>query len=134
MGGRKIKALRRYLGAAVLAGTVCGIAAWRGIFNPFMLLTFPILVGGFSMGYGGDTIGVKLRKRALCCLAVCMAGLVMALCIGGNAWMVLPFHVGVAIFSVYLGLINPIAAAAEEFFICLILNTGLMAYAFVGGV
>ena len=134
MGGRSRKWLRRFLGAAVLAGTVCGISAWRGIFNPFMLAVFPVLVGGFSLGYGGDQISVKLRKRALCCLAVCMAGLVMAICIGGNAWMVLPFHFGVAIFSVYLGLINPIAAAAEEFFICLILNTGLMAYAFVGGV
>ena len=134
LGGRSNKWLRRFIGSAVLAGTVCGIAAWRGIFNPFMLLTFPALILGFSLGYGGNTISVKLRKRALCCLAVCMAGLVMAICIGGNAWMVFPFHFGVAIFSVYLGLINPIAAAAEEFFICLILNTGLMAYAFVGGV
>jgi hypothetical protein len=136
LGGRRWKGWRRFIGSSVLAGTVCGVAAWRGIFNPWMLVTFPALVVGFSLGYGvkggGTETKIKILKRVKCCLAVCLAGLVMALCVGGNAWWVLPFHVGVALFSVYLGLRNPIEAAAEEFFICLILNTGLMAYAFVG--
>lgn len=133
-GGRKNKFLRRYVGATVLAGTVCGIAVWRGIFNPWMMATLPILVAGFSMGYGSERPSVKFVKRLLCCLAVVMAGVVMAACVGGRAWAVLPFHFGVALFSIYLGCINPIAAASEEFFVCLILNTGLMAYCFVGGV
>ena len=59
------------------------------------------------------------------------AGLVFCVVLGGKAWVILPLHVGVGLFSIYLGLTNPIHAPAEEGLICVLLNLGFVAYPFV---
>jgi hypothetical protein len=46
--------------------------------------------------------------------------------------MVFVPHVGVGMWSIWLGVKNPIEASAEEVFICALLNIGLMMYGFVG--
>ena len=57
-GGMEIKFLRRYL-----APTIC--ATYLAIINrsPFMLVKAPLLGIASSLGYGADTLGLKLWKR-----------------------------------------------------------------------
>ena len=134
IGGRNNKIIRRLLGALVLSLTLNGICLWRGMWNPFFLIPFPLLFGGFSLGYGDKGVTKsyhKVIKRTSYALACCVSGLVFCFVLGGNAWLVLVPHVGIALWSVFLGFKNPIDAAAEEFFICMILNIGLMMYPFI---
>lgn len=98
-----------------------------------MLFTYPILCGGFSLGYGADRFWTKLAKRAIYASAVVMAGLLLCFLVDNKAWAVFIPHVGVAAWSIYFGVKNPIEAAAEEFFICMLLNLGLMMYPFMTG-
>jgi hypothetical protein len=131
LGGRDGKWKRRFIASLVLATTVITCAILRHHFSWWMLFTYPLLTGGFSLGYGADEWEGKVIKRTIYAAAVCMAGVLMAFLIRGNAFWILPFHIGVGAFSVYLGTKNPIEAAAEEFIICMILNIGLITYCFV---
>ena len=133
-GGRSGKWKRRFIGSFILAATVNGLCAWRGVWNPWIMATFPLLVFGFSMGYGDKGIGgyYKFIRRFIYAACVLLSGVLMASVLGGNAWFVLIPHVGVGIWSVYLGAKNPIEAAAEEVFICALLNIGLVMYPFIG--
>lgn len=131
-GGRSGKWKRRFIASFILACAVNGLLAWRGIWNPLALITYPILCIGFSLGYGAEELLQKIFKRMIYAITICLSGLLLAFVLGGNAWFVLIPHVGIAAFSVYLGTRNPIEAAAEEFFICMVLNLGLMMYPFIG--
>lgn len=133
LGGREGKWKRRFVASFVLSTTVCVCCLLRGIFSWWMLFTYPLLIGGFSLGYGGTDIPwQKVLKRLVYALACCMAGVLMAFLIRGNAFWVLPFHLGIGMFSIYLGVKNPLQAAGEEFIICMILNLPLITYAFIG--
>lgn len=130
LGGRSGKWQRRFVASFILASTVNGLCAWRGIWSPYMLTIYPALIAGFSMGYGSDIGYIKFVRRLFCALAICGSGLILCLILGGNAWMILPLHVGVAIWTIWIGIKNPLPAAAEEVFICALLNLGLMMYGF----
>ena len=132
LGGREGKWKRRFIASLILAITV-NVASWiMGRFSFWLFLAFPVLIAAFSMGYGADTLIMKVIRRAIYALGVCATGLIFCLVFGGNAWWVLPVHVGVGLFSIYLGVRNPIYAAAEEVFVCALLNIGLCMYPFVG--
>lgn len=133
-GGRSGKWKRRFIGSLILACTVNGLCVWRGIFNPWMLLVYPLLIGGFSMGYGDKGRGgyVKLVRRTIYAIGVLSSGFLMAFLLGGNAYYAMLPHIGVGLWSIYLGYKNPYEAAAEEVFVCALLNIGLVAYPFVG--
>lgn len=130
-GGRSGKWKRRFIGSAILAAGVNGLCVWRGIWSPYMLIVLPCLIGGFSLGYGADTLGGKILRRSIYCLGVLMSGVVMAVVLGGHAYWVLIPHVGIGAFSIYMGSRNPIYASSEEFFICMMLNMGLLMFPFV---
>lgn len=132
LGGRSGKWKRRFVASAILTATVNVVCLLRGIWSPLMLVIFPILALGFSLGYGGELPMQKFIKRFFYASAVVMAGFLMAFILKGNAWFVLIPHAGIAMWSIYLGLKNPIEAAAEEVFVCLFLNVGLMMYPFIG--
>lgn len=131
LGGRSGKWRRRFIASFILASTVNVICFLRGHWTPWMIFVYPILAGGFCLGYGAKKIGSKILKRLICASAVISAGVLLAFLIGGHAWDVLIPHVGVGLWSVYLGVRNPVEAPAEEFFICLLLNIGLMMCSFV---
>lgn len=131
LGGRDGKWKRRFIGSAVISTTVVVCAIIMDKFNWWLPLTYPCLAIGFSLGYGADILWQKIVKRTIFALAVMTAGLVCAFSMGGNAWLVLPFQVGVGLWSVYLGVKNPVQAAAEEVFVCASLNLGLMAFPFI---
>lgn len=131
-GGRNGKWKRRFIASLILSCAVNGLLLWRGMWHPLALATYPLLSAGFSLGYGAEGIYNKFIKRLSYASAICLSGLILALALSGNAWFVLIPHAGIGAWSVYMGVRNPIEAAAEEFFICMILNLGLMMYPFIG--
>ena len=131
IGGRAVKIIRR-MGSALTLGLTVNIASFlMKVWNPWLLGIFILLLCGFAMGYGANTTIQKLIRRSLYAIAVCTSGLVFCLTLGGNAWLILPLHIGVGIWSIWLGLKNPLYAPAEEGFICVLLNLGLCAYPFI---
>jgi len=130
-GGRHRKWIRRFFASLVLALTV-NLVSWKmGLWEPMMIWVWPALVGGFSMGYGAFDPWHKFVRRFIYVIGIVAAGSIMTLAIGGNAWMVWVLHAGVGLWSIWLGLKNPLHAAAEEVFVCATLNLGLCAYPFV---
>jgi len=131
IGGRAKKIIRRLGGALVLALTVNIISGFKGIWTGQLLLILPLLFAGFSMGYGADFVPMKILRRTLYMLGVCASGAIFIWSFGGNAWWVFIPHIGIGAWSIYLGVRNPIDAAAEEFFISMLLNLGLCMYPFI---
>jgi hypothetical protein len=131
-GGRSGKWKRRFVGAFLACALVNFLMLARGIWSPWFLTLFPSLSIGFHLGYGSDIPMIKVVKRTICALFICGSGLICCFVLGGNAWAILPLHVGVGLWSVWLGVRNPIEAAAEEAFVCLLLLTGLIMYPFIG--
>ncbi len=131
LGGREGKWKRRFVGSLVIAGTSISASILMGKFSWYLLLAYPVLIAGMSLGYGGDTLITKFTRRLLFALGVCSAGLVYAFTFGGNAWLILVPHIGIGLWSIWLGIKNPIEAAAEEIFICAFLCLGLMMYPFM---
>lgn len=130
-GGRSGKWKRRFLGAFVGCALINALLAIRGLWSPWALTIMPALSIGYHLGYGSDIPFIKVVKRTICAVAICSAGFILCLIIGGNAWFILPLHVGVGLWSIWLGTKNPLEAASEEVFVCLLLNAGLIMYPFV---
>jgi len=126
------KWIRRYLASFILAATVNVLFVIRGHWSPWFLAIYPCLVLGFVMGYGADSLGMKLLRRSLSAAAILSSGLLIAIVLGGAAWAVFIPHVIVGAGSIYLGTRNPLPAAVEEFMVCMVLNLFLITYAFVG--
>ena len=133
LGGRSDKWKRRWVAGFILAATVNGLCLWTSKWNPWMLVTFPVIVAGLHLGYSDKNKGgwVKFGRRLIYALGNVTAGLLMAVILGGHAWSILVIHVGVAVWSVWLGYRNNLWAAAEEVFICMLLNIMLVAYPFI---
>lgn len=130
-GGRSRKWIRRWIGALVFALTVILMSLKMGKFSYYQLLIIPMLIGSYHLGYGGtDNLLSKIIRRSIYAIAVCSSGVIMALTIGGSAWALLIVHYGVGLWSIYLGVRNPIQAAGEEVLICALLNIVLLFYPF----
>ena len=128
IGGTFNKLWRRLGSAIILFVTVMGISSYLGSYSHYLWIMLPCLIGGFFMGYGGDG---KVLKRTLYALGVCGAGVVYCAVEGGRTWLILPLHIGVGVWSVWLGTKSIVHAKAEEGAICLLLNAGLILYPFV---
>lgn len=124
------KALRRFGSTGIMAATVMCLCIVMGLWSWWMLLTYPVMLVS-CMGYGGNSFIEKVIRRVLFALAITSVGILYALILGGNAWWVYALHIGVAAWTVYLGVKNPVYAAAEEFFIAFLLYLGLMMYPFI---
>ena len=131
LGGRDGKWKRRFIGSLILSTTVCTSALVMHRFSWWLVLTYPALATGFSLGYGGDTTMQKVVKRAIYAGAVMSSGVVCSVVMQGNAWMVLVPHIGIGLWSIWLGVKNPLQAAAEETFVCASLSLGLVMYPFI---
>ena len=131
LGGRSGKWKRRFVGSLVIATTVNACSYFMGNWSWHLILVYPALCIGFSLGYGADTLPLKILRRSIFALGVVGAGLVFCFTLGGKAWLVFTPHLGVALWTVFIGIKNTIHAAAEETFICLLLNAGLLIYPFV---
>lgn len=133
LGGRSGKWLRRFIGSLILATTVNIATVIMGKWNPWLIAIYPALIIGFSMGYGVNDGNVlfKVIRRTLYALGVLAAGAIFFITMGPKAlWILIP-HAGIGLWSVYLGTKNPMHAAAEEVFVCALLNIGLCMYPFI---
>jgi len=54
LGGRADKWLRRFIGSAIIATTVNVASFFMGVWNIWLIGVYPLLILGFSMGYGVD--------------------------------------------------------------------------------
>lgn len=131
MGGYKGKWKRRFLGSFILSAGFNGICAWRGVWCPWLLLVFPSLIGTFVLPYGADSTFPKIIKRLCVVLAAVACGLLYFFTHGQAGWKVLVPHAGIGIWSIWMGVVNPIQARAEEGFICVLLMLGLFMYPFI---
>ena len=131
LGGRSGKWKRRFVGSLILATTVGVSSAVMGKWNPRLIVIYPALAAGFSMGYGGEGALRKILRRTIYAMGILASGAIFFLTIGPHAlWILIP-HAGIGAWSIYLGVKNPMHAASEEVFICAILNIGLCMYPFI---
>jgi hypothetical protein len=129
LGGRSGKWRRRYVASAVLTGTIIASSLLMTTFTWWSLLCYPLLVLTFSLGYGAESLVVKVLKRSL--VAVCGIIATLPLIIPGLHLVLLPLQLILIPVYVWLGVRNPVPAASEEVFICIVLNLGLVMLPFV---
>lgn len=134
LGGRSGKWRRRYIASLIQAVNSNICAAIMGVWSPWILLVYPLAIAQTSLGYGADSMGGKVLRRALCAAASLTIGALFVWIYGGMAWAVLAANIGVAAWSVWLGVKNPLYAAAEEVFVCALLFLMTCAYPFTAGV
>ena len=132
------KWIRRFIGSLILASGANLMALWIDCWVWQMLLVYPALCIGFSMGYGGDTFLEKLLRRTAYAFGVLGGGLVMVWATGwaGGAVTLLIVQSICAVGSIIMGLKNPLPAAIEEVVVCFLLTVFIPFYPFVmmGGV
>lgn len=131
LGGRSGKWKRRFIASLILATTVNIASLVMQRWSFWLLGTYPLLIGVFSLGYGADSTISKIVRRSIYALGVCACGGLFWPIFGYNMlWVAIP-HIGIGLFSIYLGVRNPVAAASEEIFVCALLNLGLVMYPFI---
>jgi len=131
MGGRSKKVIRRVGASLVLTLTVLGTGYLMGRGNLYVLAIFPMLFIGYCLPYGAEKILTKIGKRFVYASAVIFAGVIICAIYKGNTWWLLIPHFGIGMFSIFFGVKNPLYAAAEEFFVSMVLNLVLISYVFV---
>ena len=125
---------RRFAGSAVLASAASIVAIALGVWTWQYLLFYPFLILGFSLGYGGDDITMKIMKRLLFAFGVllsCVVGLfITGFSVAGYVVAWLAFLTGLT--SVVLGVWNPFKSATlEQFIISQILTLYIPFWAYV---
>lgn len=133
-GGREGKWKRRFLGAAIqslginILALICGTWAWQ-----FALSVGPE-AGSRSMGYGGDTTGEKIMRRAVFAVGSLAVGAILAWGVGfsNKAITLLVCQAVASVVSIILGVKNPLPAAVEEVFVCFSLKYINYGYLFIG--
>ena len=111
-GGVEFKWLRRFVMPAVFFATAFGLTRnWK------VLIGAPFAVLGLCLGYGADTIWMKVIKRGYC-------GLLVGGGFSQNVW-----YAGFAVFmSIVLGVFNPFPARYEEMLLGLVYSSSLILY------
>lgn len=113
LGGIERKWIRRYLGPLWMGLGLWMFASLQGTFNAWGLLYAPLLSLSLHLGYGGESTGVKVRKRLLYGLAIAVSALPLAVISG--LWLLYGIHVAICVsMSVLLGVFNPTDSARSE--------------------
>ena len=128
-GGRSGKWKRRFLGSFIVSSSIWGVSYLLGNFSWWLVALYPLCIGSFVLGYGSDNTWGKIGRRATVASASLMSGILLAVVF--SAWGVFPIEVATASLTIYLGVKNPIQAAPEEFFICVLLWLPKLMYCFV---
>ncbi len=133
-GGRSGKWKRRFIGAGIqtiginVLSLITGTWAWQ-----FILALGPEM-GSRSMGYGGETTGEKVFKRAIFAVCSLAVGAILAWGVGFNSkaiWLLVCQAVA-SVVSIILGVKSILPAAVEEVFVCISLKYINYGYLFIG--
>lgn len=136
LGGRSGKWKRRFVGAAVQTAGINILAFITGTWVWQFAVSLVPEIASRSMGYGGDTTGQKVLRRAVFAAGSLAVGVILAWGVGFSAkvvWLLIAQAVA-AIVSVILGVKSIIPAAVEEVFVCLSLKYLNYCYLFIGAV
>jgi len=112
-GGVSGKFKRRFIAPVLLGIGISGFTLWTDTFNLLSLLCVPLLFGALSLGYGADTTGEKIKKRAIAgsAAACCFIPLFAVY----NAWSLLFLHIFVCTAtSIVAGVWNQTSSARTE--------------------
>ena len=113
LGGRSWKPFRRILGGLWISGSVILLSLLLGSFKWWILFALPSYVIALSLGYGSDTLWLKIARRATYGLALGGCSLIVASVTG--SWHLGLLQAILAIFaSLYLGVLNPARSAVNE--------------------
>ncbi len=113
LGGMKGKWKRRYVASFIIVAAICLFSLWEGTFSLWYLLSYPLYIGAFSIGYGAQSVGDKLIKRSRYAAAIAIASLPIA--IVNAAWLMWGVHLGVCLLVIVpFGVWNPTYARNEE--------------------
>ena len=130
IGGRGNKFWRRFISTAIITTTVNIVSIAMHVWHWWLLAMYVALMG-VSLGYGADSTLEKIWRRLLFAFVVTIGGLLFAFTYGGNAWLIYAMHSAIGLFTVFLGVTNPLYAPAEEFFVALLLYLGFIMYPFI---
>jgi hypothetical protein len=112
VGGRGPKYVRRFVGAGWMIMACLLLSALTQSFS-WKLITLGSLLGGLSMGYGGDTMEEKILRRLLFGVVVGGCGLLIGFS-SGHLLLGLFQLIMAVLTSLFMGLINPTDAVDEE--------------------
>jgi hypothetical protein len=125
---------RRFVGAAILAGSTSFIAGQTSSWVPQYLAFYPCLILGFSLGYGGDENWKKIIRRyayATGVLSCCLFGM-WAKSFSADSIVVVVLASIIGLTSVIMGVFNPFKSARlEEFLIAQVLTLFIPFWALV---
>ena len=113
IGGWINKAIRRYLMPVIFMGACVGIVFWKGmVFNAWMLLSLPLLIGSLVMGYSNNQ-GTGWIKRLKIAGLLSLSFIPFALVF--NRWELYVAHVVLCFLGMgYFGITNPFKEAVAE--------------------
>jgi len=112
LGGWLNKGIRRFGAPCIYMGGCVGIALWKGVFNPFMLLSLPLWIGSLCLGYSNNE-GRGFGKRLLAGCAFAISALPFVICF--NGWILFIYHSILCVSAmVGFGLLNPFKNAVDE--------------------
>ncbi len=133
LGGREGgpgKGIRRFGASFVLALTVNLLAIAVSNWNWWLLCLYPLLIGQFVLGYGGNSGIPKMVQRAMISVIAIGTGAFCCWIFGGNYWLLI-IHACMSLPTIMFSFKNPIAAAAEEPLVCVLNNLMLSIYPFI---
>ena len=130
LGGREDKYLRRWIASFVIATAANITAVFLSRWSPWFLVIFPATALGYHLGYGSEDFFTRLFKRIIyITYGIFVPAIILSFVF--HNFIILPWLVAFEVFAMFLTIRNPIYAAAEEFFLSMIMNIGWMMILFV---
>lgn len=127
LGGVSNKWIRRYIGPAWMTLGVFVFSKITNSFHFWYLAYGILLMGALHLGYGGDDVGTKIRKRSIYGLALGISA--APLLIGNANYILFGCHLGLCCFvSIVFGVFNPTRNAREEEGLIAFLSTLLVLF------
>lgn len=121
-GGISGKWKRRLVGSAWMGLGVFGFSQWTESFHWWYLIYPALLCISLHLGYGGNDVKTKLRKRFI--YGSCLGLSALPLCYPSGLFYLFGGHVSLCIFaSVFLGVFNPTRNARSEETLIAVLST-----------
>jgi len=111
LGGWFQKLLRRIGANLIYFGASVGIALWKGVFNPWMLISLPLAIATLYLGYSNRK-GTGWIKRLMIALAMTVSFLNYPFIF--HTWKLYPYHAIFCFIAASWGIFNPFKSAVEE--------------------
>ncbi len=103
----------RYIAPLTLCTLTLGLSLLSHRFSPWMLAIYLTYFISHHMGYGGDNLWIKIKRRTIWSLMRTAASLPIVLVTGSWTMFIAQITVGLLI-TLILGVLNPLEAPVEE--------------------